>query len=112
MNKKIIVATLVVVMLMSCVLVFAGCAAGTYTGPTGLSEVKLSAFGGITYTITVGSSKSEIKGKYKTEKKTDNGNTPISIVWENENKETSSMKAGFIDKDGNLWFGSIKYTKK
>lgn len=111
MNKKIIVATLVVVMLISCVFVFAGCAAGTYTNDLG--EIKLSAFGDVTYTFTVGPVSTTAKGKYKVGDKDENGNKTFTIVWEGEDKSTSSLKAGYIDKDGNLMFGGIiKFTKK
>ena len=109
MAKKIVVATLVAVMLVSCLFVFAGCVNGTYVN--GDSYVKLGAFGKAEVKISImGFSRTE-EFKY-TSKKNDEGVEYVYEVTEKDGEKTETPFA-YINEDGNLVvLGVATFTKK
>ncbi|MGN0771079.1 MAG: hypothetical protein ACI4MI_00640 [Christensenellales bacterium] len=109
MTKKIVVAALVAVMLVSCLFIFAGCVNGTYVN--GDSYVKLGAMGKAEVKISIFGFSRTDEFKY-TSKKNDDGVVYIYEVTEKDGEKNETAFA-YINDDGNLVvLGVATFTKK
>ncbi|MGN0760634.1 MAG: hypothetical protein ACI4MV_01670 [Christensenellales bacterium] len=130
MTKKIVVAALVAVMLVSCLFVLSACdqGAGTYvykTPITGTSNtIKLSAFGKADIDVNI-ANVFKYTGEAKwSSAKNDDGVVVVTLTWEEKDEngnvvkgedgkpKTVSFDTFTIDKDGNLVFGIITFEKQ